>query len=331
MRFNIIFFSGLLITGLLFNALSAEKKKEGAITLKLSHNLSQSHSVHMAFLHMQKNLEEVSGGHMTLRIYPSGQMGESTSAIQLLQIGALDLAKATSSDLEQFESAYALFSLPFLFEDETHFNTVIQGDVGIEIMGSTRPKGFFGIGSYVGGYRSFYAKKPICTPDDLKGMKVRVQVSPMNLEMIRLMGGSATPMAFGEVYTALQQGVVDAAENNEPSWLDTRHNEVTPILSETRHLLMPDFLVISTHTWNRLTAQQKEWLMTAVSLSEQYQREQWATFVIHARNQALSSGATILSVDRAPFQKSVMPLYEKFRAIPKHRYLLNKTLQRGKT
>jgi tripartite ATP-independent transporter DctP family solute receptor len=140
--------------------------------------------------------------------------------------------------------------------------------VGKEIMESTKDKGFFALSAYVAGTRSFYAKKPITKPEDLKGLKIRVQASPTTLKMVELMGGSPTPISFGEVYTAMQQGVVDGAENNVPSWVQTRHIEIAKVFSEDEHASIPDFLVISSKTWDKLTPDQQQILIKAAKASK---------------------------------------------------------------
>lgn len=215
-------FSKTLMCASLFALLSTGATAAEKVTLKLAHNLERSHVVHQAFEEMAKEVKQLSDGKMTLRIYPSSQMGSARETMELLQNGALDLTKGSASDLESFDNVYAIYNLPFLFKDQTHFNKVVFGDVGKEIMESTKEKGFFALSAYVAGTRSFYAKQPITKPEDLKGLKIRVQASPTTIKMVELMGGSPTPISFGEVYTAMQQGVVDGAENNVPSWVQTR-------------------------------------------------------------------------------------------------------------
>ncbi len=298
---------------------SAEK-----ITLKLAHNLDRSHVVHQAFEEMAKEVQQLSKGDMRIRIYPSSQMGSARETLELLQNGALDMTKGSASDLESFDNTYAIYNLPYLFKDQQHFNRVVFGEVGKEIMDSTKDKGFFAISAYVAGTRSFYAKKPIMKPEDLKGLKIRVQASPTTIKMVELMGGSPTPISFGEVYTAMQQGVVDGAENNIPSWVQTRHIEIAKVLSEDEHTSIPDFLVISTKTWNKLTPNQQQILMKAAKDSEVYQQKQWEKVDADSRAQAKATGATIVSVDKAPFRAVVKPLYDDFAKDPKQAALLAK-------
>ena len=296
-------------------------------TLRLAHNLNQDHSVHKAFVYMNEQLRDISGGKMRLRIYPSSQMGDAPETLQMLQTGALDMSKGSASDLEAFEKTYSVFNLPYLFNDDNHFRGVVYGDIGQEIMKTSKDKGFFSISAYEAGYRSFYASKPIRTPDDLRGMKVRVQATPTTLEMVRLLGGSPTPIPFGETYTALQQGVVDAAENNEPSYVDTRHVETSKYFSEGQHTSIPDFLVISTRAWNRLNEQEREWLMEAAARSEKYQSQMWSEAVATSRAAAKELGAEFISVDKTPFQEAVAPLYDDFRKDPEQAAILDKILE----
>lgn len=294
------------------------------VTLKLAHNLERSHVVHQAFEEMAKEVKQLSDGKMTIRIYPSSQMGNARETMELLQNGALDMTKGSASDLESFDNVYAIYNLPFLFKDQNHFNKVVFGEVGKEIMESTKDKGFFALSAYVAGTRSFYAKKPITKPDDLKGLKIRVQPSPTTIKMVELMGGSPTPISFGEVYTAMQQGVVDGAENNVPSWVQTRHIEIAKVFSEDEHTSIPDFLVISTKTWNKLTPEQQQILSTAAKDSENYQRKLWDKIDTNTRAQAKAMGGKIVKVEKAPFRAAVQPLFDEFKKDPRQAALLAK-------
>ncbi|WP_438334346.1 TRAP transporter substrate-binding protein [Edwardsiella tarda] len=294
------------------------------VTLKLAHNLERSHVVHQAFEQMAKEVQQLSNGTMRIRIYPSSQMGSARETLELLQNGALDMTKGSASDLESFDNVYAIYNMPYLFKDQQHFNNVVYGPVGKEIMDSTKDKGFFSMAAYVAGTRSFYAKKPITSPADLKGMKIRVQASPTTIKMIELMGGSPTPISFGEVYTAMQQGVVDGAENNVPSWVQTRHIEIANVLSEDEHASIPDYLVIATKTWEKLTPEQQAILTKAARDSEVYQQKLWDQVDAESRAQAKAMGASIVSVDKAPFRAAVQPLYDDFRKDPKQAALLDK-------
>lgn len=314
----------LLLSALSITLFATAASAADKVTLKLAHNLERSHVVHRAFEAMAKDVKTLSDGTMTIRIYPSSQMGNARETMELLQNGALDMTKGSASDLEFFDNIYAIYNLPFLFRDQAHFNTVVFGDIGKEIMASTKERGFFALSAYVAGTRSFYAKKPITKPDDLKGLKIRVQPSPTTIKMIELMGGSPTPVSFGEVYTAMQQGVVDGAENNVPSWVQTRHIEIAKVFSEDEHASIPDFLVIATKTWDALTPAQQQILATAASNSQVYQQKLWDEIDAQTRAQAKAMGGEIIKVDKAPFRAAVQPLFDDFKKDPKQAALLAK-------
>ncbi|MEX3018234.1 TRAP transporter substrate-binding protein [Kluyvera sp. STS39-E] len=317
-------FTKTLICASLLALFSTSASAAEKVTLKLAHNLERSHVVHQAFEEMAKEVKQQSNGKMTIRIYPSSQMGSARETMELLQNGALDITKGSASDLESFDNIYAIYNLPFLFNDQAHFNKVVFGEVGKEIMESTKDKGFFALSAYVAGTRSFYAKKPITKPEDLKGLKIRVQASPTTIKMVELMGGSPTPISFGEVYTAMQQGVVDGAENNVPSWVQTRHIEIAKVFSEDEHASIPDFMVISTKTWNKLTPEQQQILAKAAKASEAYQQTLWDKIDADTRAQAKAMGGEIVKVEKAPFRAAVQPLFDDFSKDPKQAALLAK-------
>ncbi|MCS2156354.1 TRAP transporter substrate-binding protein [Scandinavium sp. H11S7] len=322
MKMNTITRSLLGVSMLALFATTAQAAEK--VTLKLAHNLERSHVVHQAFEQMAKEVKQLSDGKMTIRIYPSSQMGSARETMELLQNGALDMTKGSASDLESFDNTYAIYNLPYLFKDQKHFDNVVFGNVGKEIMESSKDKGFFALSAYIAGTRSFYAKKPITKPEDLKGLKIRVQASPTTLRMVELMGGSPTPISFGEVYTAMQQGVVDGAENNVPSWVQTRHIEIAKVYSEDEHASIPDFLVISTKTWSKLTPEQQQILSKAAKDSEAWQQKAWANVEAETRAQATAMGGTFVTVDKAPFRAAVQPLYDDFKKDPKQAALLAK-------
>ncbi|WP_421281649.1 TRAP transporter substrate-binding protein [Aeromonas taiwanensis] len=286
------------------------------VTLKLAHNLDTNHVVHQALAQMAKEISTASDGKMKLRIYPGGQMGGPRETLELLQNGALDMTKASASEMEPFSPAFSIFSLPYLFKDQAHFNKVIYGPVGESMMAQTRDKGFVSLAAYVAGTRSFYANKPIHTPADMKGMKIRVVATPTTIKLIELLGAAPAPIPFGEVYTALQQGVIDGAENNEPSYVQTRHVEVAKFYAEDQHTSVPDFLVISSKVLDKLSDEQKAILTTAAKHSESYEQELWDKEVAASRKQAAEAGATFIQVDKEAFRTALAPLYDDFRKDP---------------
>ncbi|VFS93774.1 TRAP dicarboxylate transporter subunit DctP [Escherichia coli] len=173
--------------------------------------------------------------------------------MELIRSGAIPLVKTNAAEMEAFENSYKLFSLPYLFRDRDHYYQVMQGDIGRKILDSTKSKGYFGLTFYDGGARSFYGNKPVLKPDDLKGMKVRVQPSPGAVEMIKVMGGNPTPLDYGELYTALQQGVVDMAENSVMALTTMRHGEVAKSFSLDEHTMVPDVVLMSNAAFDKLS------------------------------------------------------------------------------
>ncbi|HEY5715267.1 MAG TPA: TRAP transporter substrate-binding protein, partial [Psychromonas sp.] len=254
-----------LAAGLSFSAVAAT-------TLKISHNQDRNHPVHKSMQFMADEVKQLTNGEVKIRIYPNGQLGTQRESMELLQSGALDMAKSNASEMESFEPAYGAFNIPYIFHDRDHYYRVLTSDVGEKILAASHDKGFVGLTYYDGGARSFYANKAIMSPADLKGMKIRVQPSPAAVNMIKLMGGSATPLSYGELYTALQQGVVDGAENNPTALTNSRHGEVAKFYSEDEHTMIPDVLLISAKVWDKLPADQQQAMKKAAYDSMMYHK-----------------------------------------------------------
>ena len=278
-------------------------------TIKLSHNHPRDHAVHKAMTQFAKDVKELTDGEVKIRIYPDAQLGTQRESMELMQNGALDMVKSNAAELEAFSPAYSAFNLPYLFRDKAHYYSVTDGELGREILDSSDKSGFIGVTYYDAGARSFYTSKPIKTPEDLKGLKVRVQPSPTAIAMVQSLGGSPTPLAYGELYTALQQGVVDAAENNIPSFSLSRHSEVSKYYSLDEHTMVPDVLVISTKTYDKLTVEQQEALMKAAKDSSEFMKELWAESEAKERSKAESMGVTFVQPDKAAFVAAVQPMY----------------------
>ncbi|MDC5719942.1 TRAP transporter substrate-binding protein [Vibrio europaeus] len=289
--------------------LGATASAFAATNLKLSHNHPRDHAVHKAMDYMAKEVKELTDGEVRIRIYPDAQLGTQRESMELMQNGALDMVKSNAAELEAFSPAYSAFNLPYLFRDKDHYYKVTDGEVGREILGSSKQSGFIGVTYYDAGARSFYTSKPIKTPDDLKGLKVRVQPSPSAIPMVKALGGNPTPLAYGELYTALQQGVVDAAENNIPSFSLSRHSEVAKYFSLDEHTMVPDVLVISSKTYDKLTPEQQKALMKAAADSSEYMKKLWAESEAKERAKAEKMGVTFVKPNKELFVKAVQPRY----------------------
>ncbi|WP_419831951.1 TRAP transporter substrate-binding protein [Endozoicomonas atrinae] len=303
-----------LVSSIVATAVLACSASVSAATLKLSHNHDRNHPVHEAMQFMAKRAKELSGGSLKVRIYPDATLGTQRESTELLQIGALDMVKSNASELESFESTYSAFNMPYLFRDRNHFYQVTMGEIGEKILASSEDKGFIGLTYYDAGSRNFYAAKPIQSPADLKGMKVRVQPSPTAVSMVQHMGASPTPLAYGELYTALDQGVVDSAENNITSFVTSRHGEVAKQFSFSEHAMIPDVLVISKISWDKLSADEQKALKQAALESSMEMKDLWAEAEDKNRKYAEEKmGVIFMSIDKTPFVKSVEPMYVELK------------------
>ncbi|WP_053990559.1 TRAP transporter substrate-binding protein [Mangrovimonas sp. TPBH4] len=285
--------------------------------IKLGHGLDVNHSVHKAMEKMGEDLAQISGGKMQLEIYPSQQLGTERECLELLQIGSLDMTKVSSGVMENFSPNMKVFGIPFLFRDRSHSFEVLDGPIGEQLLDGGTKYWLKGLAYYDAGSRSFYTKeKPIHTPEDLKGLKIRVMESVTAIDMVKSLGGSPTPISWGELYTSLQQGVVDGAENNPPSFYLSRHYEVCKYYSLDEHTALPDVLLIGTHLWERLSDQEKEWLQEAVDKSVVYQRELWAEAEAEALREVQKAGVEIIRPDKTLFSDKVQGIYEQYKSNP---------------
>jgi len=286
--------------------LAACTAHDDVTVLKLGHALDTSHSVHKAMVYMAERLDKYSGGTMRIDIYPSGQLGVERETVELLQIGSLAMTKVSTAPLEAFVPSMKIFSIPYLFRDREHYFRVLDSDIGKFLLESTEVARVRGLGYYDSGSRSFYTKeKPVLTPDDLDGMKIRVMQSQTAVKMVSALGGSPTPISWGELYTALQQGVVDGAENNPPSFYLSGHYETAKYYSLDEHTAVPDILLISSRVWQSLDEQQKGWLQHAVDDSVAYQRELWKQSTEEALAAVQKAGVKVYYPDKTPFQAAV--------------------------
>jgi tripartite ATP-independent transporter DctP family solute receptor len=291
--------------------------KRGVKVIKLAHGLDAQHSVHKGMVYLGQKLAEKSGGTMRVDVYSSGQLGSERECLELVQIGGLAMTKVSASVLEGFAPEFKVFGLPYLFRDDAHKAAVLAGPIGKEILAAPESKFMRGLCYYDSGSRSFYTKtRAVRTPDDLKGLKIRVQESPMAFALIRAFGASATPISFGELYTALQQGVVDGAENNPPSFHLARHYEVCKFYSLDEHTSVPDVVVVSTHFWRSLTPQQQEWLQEAADESAVYQHKLWDESTAESLAAVEKAGVEIIRPDKAAFSARVADLHEQARRDP---------------
>lgn len=282
--------------------------------IKLAHVLDPSHPVHRGMLYMAEKLSEKSGGRMRVDIYPSGQLGQERDLIELLQIGSLAMTKVSTAALEAFVPEMKIFGLPYAFRDDEHRWKVLNGEIGKRLLLAGEKFFLRGMCYYDAGSRSFYTKDvPIHSPVDLKGLKIRVMNSPTSFAMVQALGGSATPIPWGELYTALQQGVVDGAENNPPSFYLSRHYEVCKYYSLDEHTAVPDIVLMSTVVWQSLSLQEQQWLQQAIDESVEHQKKLWQESTEHALREVQQSGVKVIYPNKQPFQQAVQELHASYQ------------------
>ena len=283
----------------------------GQTVLKLGHTQDTAHPVHLGMEHMKTRLEELSGGRVTIDIYPSSVLGNENQCIEQLQNGSLAMTKTSAAAIENFIPIMSVYSMPYLFRDSDHYWKVLEGEIGKNLLESGESKFLRGLCYYDAGSRNFYTKdKPIKTPDDLKGMKIRVMNSRTAVDMVKAMGGSPTPISFGELYSALSQGIVDGAENNPPSFTSSKHSEVCKHFSLDGHTRVPDILMMSTKVWDKLDPQVQGWVQQAAKDSTAYQRKLWEEKTQESLEEAKKANVTIYEVDTAAFAAKVAPMFD---------------------
>jgi tripartite ATP-independent transporter DctP family solute receptor len=294
----------LFIPILFGSCINTEKAK----VLKLAHGLDPTHPVHQAMEFMAQRCDEISGGELKIEIYPSGQLGSEQQCVELLQIGSLAITKVSAAIMEGFTKDYKVLGLPYIFRSEEHSFKVLDGEIGKELLISPEPFWIRGLCFYDAGSRSFYTKdKAIEKPEDLNGLKIRVMKSIISMELVKQLGGSPTPISWGELYTALQSGVVDGAENNPPSFYTSHHYEVCKYYSLNEHSRVPDVLIISLKVWEKLSDQEKKWLQQAADESVIKERVLWAESVKMSLEEVKKAGVIITYPDKEPFAKKLNP------------------------
>ena len=304
----------IICVALLVGLLSACAGDTEVRTLKMAHTLDQTHPVHQGIVFMADRLEEVSGGKMTIDIYPGGQLGSERELMELLQIGSLAMTKVSSSPMEGFVPAMKVFNVPYVFRDNEHFWRVLNSEEGKELLLAGDSVNLRGLGYFDAGSRSFYnVDTPVYKPEDLNGQKIRVQQSQTALQMVKSLGGSPTPISWGELYTALSQGVVDGAENNPPSFYTSKHYEVCKYYTLNEHTSVPDIVLISSYIWNNLDQQEQVWLQQAMDDAVVYQRKLWAEKTQEALDAVQEAGVTVIRPDKKPFMDKVQAMHESYK------------------
>jgi tripartite ATP-independent transporter DctP family solute receptor len=275
---------------------------------------------------MGKDLSEQTKGKYNIKLYPGGALGSERDSVEQVKIGGLDMIRINAAALNNMAPETIAVSLPFVFRSKEHMRKVLDGPVGDEILAALEAQGMVGLAFYDSGARSFYTtKKPIKTMADVKGLKVRVQPSDLFVAMITALGANATPMPYGEVYTALKTGIVDGAENNWPSYESSRHFEAAKFYSQTEHSMVPEILIFSKKIWDTLPKEDQAVIRKTAKDSVPYMRKLWDEREVKSRAIVEKAGSQVSNVDnKQEFQDAMKPVYAKFANTPKLQELVKK-------
>ena len=304
----------LLIGILTLFIFSTCKSKNDTKFLKLAHAINTEHPVHKAMVYMGKVLLEKSGGTLGLEIYPSQQLGTERQCLELLQIGSLAMTKVSAAVMENFSPRMKVVGLPYIWRNRAHAFSFQDSPLGKELLTEGEEYWLRGLTYFDAGQRSFYTKeKPIHQPSDLQNQKIRVMQSKTAIDMVEALGGAPTPISWGELYTALQQGTVDGAENNPPTFYTSKHYEVCKFYCLDEHSSIPDLLVVGTVAWNLLSEQEQVWLQEAADEAKIYQRKLWAEAEKNALEAVQKAGVKIIRPDKSAFSDKAKSVLEAFK------------------
>ena len=283
----------------------------------------KSHDTHpagyptvVAVENMGKRLDAATNGRIKIQTFPGAVLGQEKEAVEQTQLGAIQLARISLGVIGPVVPEVDVFNMPFVFRDINHMRKVIDGAVGQDLLDkvTASPARLVGLGWMDGGSRSLYTKKPVRTPADLKGVKVRMMGNPLFVDTMNAMGGNGISMAYGEVFTALQTGVIDGAENNPPTMLEHNHYQNAKYYTLTGHLILPEPVVMSKETWNSLTPEQQALVKKVAKEAQLEERQLWDAKVAASEEKLKAAGVEFISVDKKPFFDATAPVREKYGA-----------------
>jgi len=314
MKRLLIIFSVVILTLVVISSSTLAMEKKGDVTiLKATCDHQEDYSTVQGLYLMGKLTEKWTNGRIKIEVYPGAVLGSEKETIEQTQMGVIDINRVSVSPVISVYPKMAVFALPYIFANREHMWEVLEGEIGQTMLSEIEPTGFIGLAYMDSGARSFYTvKKPINSPADLKGMKIRTQKSPVMMDMVEAMGGKPVPMAFEEVYSALQTGVIDGAENNPPSYYETSHYEVAKFYSLDGHAMVPEIILMSTKTWNALSDADKQIIKMAAIAAQELQRKLWLKDEIASMNKVIEAGCKISTPEKGPFMEAVKPVYEKY-------------------
>ncbi|MGO4735884.1 TRAP transporter substrate-binding protein [Bosea sp. 2KB_26] len=306
------------LVGAAFMAATAGAAQAQNVTLRSTDIHPDGYPTIEAVKYMGQLLDQRTNGRIKINVFHSAQLGQEKDTIDQTRFGVIDLNRINMAPFNNLIPATNIPSLPFIFRSVDHMRKVMDGPIGDNLLKDFEKHDLIGLAFYDSGSRSFYnGKRPIGSPADMKGMKIRVQQSDMFVALVSALGANATPMPFGEVYSALQTGVIDGAENNWPSYESTRHFEVSKFYSMTEHSLSPEVLVMSKRSFDKFNAADQALIKTAAKESVAKMRELWDAREKESEAKVKAGGAQINTVEKQPFVDAMKPVYDKFVTDPK--------------
>ena len=288
---------------------------ENPLVLTLAHGLSESHTVHIAMTEFAEKVEEGTNGRIKVEIYPNGQLGSENENMEQLMSGVISITKISAPGLATYNEAYHTFGLPYIFDDTEDFYHKMDSQEMRDFFLSTEKDGFVTITYYTSGARSFYTKDtPIRTPDDLKGLKIRVQDMQSQTDMLEALGGTPVAMAYGDVYTSLQTGIIDGTENNETALTTGKHGEICKVFSMDQHAMIPDVLVMGADVWNRISPEDQQVILEAAYASTDSHKVAWDAAIEEAIQEAETQmGVTFIEdVDKEAFREATAGMIQEY-------------------
>jgi len=310
--------SRLVKTGLLLIFLIIPASPAWSKTLRAADIHPEGYPTVAAVKYMGELLAKATDGELNIRVYPGRQLGEERDTLEQTVFGAVDINRLFLPILNNVVKETNVLTLPFIFRSTAHFDRVLRGPIGKDILAAMEPYGLIGLAFYDSGVRSIYTRNaPVRTPADLGGKRIRVPNSDVSVAMIEVLGANATPMEFGQVYEAIRNGAIDGAENNLPAYSTTTHFEVAPYFSLTEHSMVPEVLVMSKLSWNRLTTEQQVLVRQAAEQSVEHMRVLWTEMEQAALDRVQAGGAQIIrDVDKQAFIELIQPVYDEYAADP---------------
>jgi len=314
----IVLASGLAFANGSKDAAKAQTASSKAMVLRYAENQPQDYPTTKAAYEFAKMVEAKTNGRIKIEVYYGAQLGDEKSVIEQLQFGAIDFTRVSLSPLAEFSKSLNVLQLPYLYRDSTHMWKVLEGPIGDQFLKSVEASGLIGLSWFDAGARNFYnSVRPIKTLADLKGLKIRVQESQQMMDMVQALGANPTPMAYGEVYSALQTHVIDGAENNWPSYESTSHYEVAKYFVLDEHTRVPEMQMVSAVTWKKLSPEDQKIIKESALESAKIERKLWAEKEGASEAKVKAGGSVVTELlpgEKQKFQDAMAPLYTKYGA-----------------